>query len=308
MTRLIRLLLLKIGLLNFARKAYGWRRGVRVRTGQDTIAIQKGGRLIRISRGHESFTLDLIKQFDYFHGAVEAAEINGLKVVDYTHRALQRLRKSGVELEFPSLAEGEDSIEDYLKALDLTEGQLMFDLGAYAGGTTYFFSKAVGDTGLVFALEPDRETFACLEANVRRHSLQNVKCLACGVWSEKTTLEFQSEGTMGSSATALLGRRSHAVQVPVVTLDDLAAMAPEKRVAAIKMDIEGAELPILKSPGAAAFFLKHKPRIVVEPHLVDGRFDTEEVCQLLRSFGYQTRFLSQGMGDAWPLIAGVFQT
>ncbi len=302
--RWLRNILLKTGLLGTARRLYGAIHGMRVQTDDSAILIRKGRRAIRISRTHESFTTDMIKQFDYFHSAVVPHREGKIEVVDYSQPRLQRLAKSGVELEFPSLAEGEDSIQDYLKALALQPGQVVFDLGAYAGGTTYFFSQAVGPEGLVFALEPDKQTYRSLEANVARHSLLNVKCLPCGVWSEKTTLEFQSEGTMGSSAASLLGRRSNVVQVPVITLLDLAAMAPARSIAAIKMDIEGAELPVLKSPSAREFFASHRPRIVVEPHLIDGKFDTEEICQILRSFGYRIDFLSQGMGDSWPLISG----
>jgi len=202
----IRSLLLKLGLLDIARQAFGILKGVAVRFDKDVIHIRKGKREIRISRAHDFYTAELVRMFDYHFGAVVPQEAGGQQVVDYSAPRVHRLKQSGVELEFPSVAEGEESIEGYLKALALKPGDVVFDLGAYAGGTSYFLAKAVGPEGLVLALEPDQTTFRCLEANMKRHALGNVKCLASGVWTEKTTLKFQAEGTMGSSAAGLVGR------------------------------------------------------------------------------------------------------
>ena len=107
---------------------------------------------------------------------------------------------------------------------------------------------------------------------------------------------------MGSSAVSVLGRNTNVKVVKVLSLNDAVKLAGKEatRVAAIKMDIEGAEVAVLKSAGD--FLQRHKPRLVIEPHFVNGRMCTEEICQLLRSYGYSVQLLAQGV-QSWPLIA-----
>jgi FkbM family methyltransferase len=298
----LRKLLMQAGLLNFARRIYGFLNGVKISFSGENIHIRKDSREIRT---HQSiYVTDLVRFFDSYYSAVVPVEENGVQFVDYTGPRLHRLKRSGVELEFPSLAESEDAVADYLAALDLKPGDVVFDLGAYAGATTYFFSKAVGPTGLVLALEPDKSSFQFLDRNVRRHHLENVKCLATGIWSETTTLKFSSSGTLASAVSTNGKAAGTLVEISVVTLNDLLAMAGGRPVAGIKMDIEGAELDVLRSESAKSFFARQRPRIIIEPHLVDGKFATDEVCQLLRSYNYEISFFQQGLNGVWPLVAG----
>ncbi|MEJ7607462.1 MAG: FkbM family methyltransferase [Bryobacteraceae bacterium] len=100
---------------------------------------------------------------------------------------------------------------------------------------------------------------------------------------------------------AVLGRSSNARIVDVVTLDEAAALLGDKRVAAVKMDIEGAELEVLR--GAGDFLRRHQPSLVVEPHPDgSGKMNTEQICEILHSFNYSADLVSQGAED-WPLIA-----
>jgi hypothetical protein len=66
------------------------------------------------------------------------------------------------------------------------------------------------------------------------------------------------------------------------------------------MDIEGAELAVLRKAGK--FLRVHQPRLVIEPHIVEGKMSTEEICHILKSYGYVTELLQQGVQN-WPLIA-----
>ncbi len=259
------------------------------------IAICKGNREIRINPSHDVYVWDTGNFFDHYHSAVTPTMRNGVAVVDYSRPQVHRLTRSGLEFEFPSLPESDESTEAYLAALNLQPGDVVLDLGAYVGASAYFLAQAVGPTGLIASFEPDEATFRCLEANVARHRLANVKTFQKGIWSETTTLAFQSEGNLGSSVVQIVGRDSNVKTIDVVTLDDAAALAGGKRVAAVKMDIEGAELAVLKN--ASDFLRRHRPTLIVEAHFVDGRLDAEEVCEFLRSNDYSVDFVSQNTGD-----------
>ncbi len=267
------------------------------------IAVRRDNREIRIRPSHDAYIWDMANFFDYHHSAVLPRMENGIAVVDYSFPQLHRLTRSGLEFEFPSLAEADESADSYVAALKLKPGDVVLDLGAYAGASSYFLAKAVGPTGLVVAFEPDEATFKFLQANVARHHLVNVRAMNQGIWSETTTIPFQSEGSLGSSIAALLGRDSNVKTISVLTLEDAASLAGDRPVAAIKMDIEGAELAVLKEAGE--FFRKHRPTLVVEVHFIDGRQPIEEVCEMLRSYDYSVNLPSQGTGDDGLAIGGL---
>jgi len=266
----------------------------------DQILVRKLDRQIKIDSRHEVYLMDMVNFFDYYHGAVLPKMVDRIAVVDYSRPALQQLSRSGVEFEFPSLPESDESTEVYVVALDLQPGEVVFDLGAYAGASAYFLAKAVGPDGMVISFEPDELNFRYLQANIARHGLTNVRPVNKGIWSETANLEFQAEGNMGSSAVSITGRTSNVKTVPVISLEDAAKLSDGRRVGAIKMDIEGAEVEVLREAGE--FLRKHRPRMVIEPHVVNGKMVTEELRQILAENAYQSELLRQGSQN-WPLIA-----
>lgn len=299
-----RFLLRKLGLIGVARRLWcevaSRRKGIELHFAGDKIYIRRGSEQIVIGRAHEVYLNDMIAFFDYYFSAVTPEAEQSYATVTYSAPRLHRLRRSQVEFEFPALPESDESTEMYLHALQLKEGDVVLDLGAYSGASTYFFAKAVGPDGVVAAFEPDATSRRYLDANIRRHRLTNVKVFDRGIWRENTTLAFQAEGNMGSSVSAILKRETNVHSIPVVTLEEAAKMAADRPVTAIKMDIEGAELEVLQS--ARHFLKQHRPAMVIEPHNVNGRMNTQDVCSLLRDIGYRVQVLSQGSQE-WPLIA-----
>ena len=269
----------------------------------DYIAIRKGEREIRIRPSHHVYVWDMGNFFDYYHGAVVPEMRNGVAVVDYSRPKLHQLRRSGVEFEFPSLPESDESTEPYLSILQPKEGDAILDLGAYAGASAFFLSRAVGPSGLIVSLEPDATNFRYLQANIARHQLRNVKPVQKGVWKERGTLAFQAEGSMGSSVVEIIRRDSSVKKVEVMTLEDAAALLEGRTVAAVKMDIEGAELAVLQN--SAEFLRRHRARFIVEVHFIDGVQPVEEVCEIFRAADYSVDLPLQGTGGgglvaAWP--------
>ena len=224
--------------------------------------------------------------------------------VDYSHRAIHQLALSGLSLEFPSLPESDESTEIYLMHLKIPrEGGIVLDLGAYAGASTLRFAKEVGARGLVAAFEPDAENYDCLQCNIAAHSLTNIRAFKKGIWSSDTTLAFNAEGNMGSSVTAITTRQLVGMIPPalteVVTLMTAAALAGVTAVHAVKMDIEGAELEVLRTSGD--FLKRYRPRMVIEPHMVYGRMCTNDLRTILTGYGYSTKLVTQG-SLSYPLI------
>ena len=82
--------------------------------------------------------------------------------------------------------------------------------------------------------------------------MKNIKIIEKGCWSDKTTLYFSNEGTMGSKISD-----NGKLQIAVDSIDNVV----KDKVSFIKMDIEGSELEALK--GAKNTILKYKPKLAV---------------------------------------------
>ena len=61
----------------------------------------------------------------------------------------------------------------------------------------------------------------------------------------------------------------------------------DEKVDFIKCDVEGAECSIWDDK---EFFNKFRPKIVIEPHLIDGKMTTDDCVSQLKNYGYECKF------------------
>ena len=85
---------------------------------------------------------------------------------------------------------------EFLKKLDL-QGCTVYDVGAYKGYYSLFFSRAVGPQGQVISFEPHPLNFQKLTKRVKRNLLDNVELrqIAIGKESGRRTLASRVSGT-----------------------------------------------------------------------------------------------------------------
>lgn len=261
--------------------------GVSLRFTGSVLELVKADHVIRISARQFGYAPSLAVKYDHYFEQVEPSVVDGNQVVDYSAPKLQRYRVSGLEFEVTSVPEEEDAIEEYFHWYRPAEGDVVFDLGAYCGLSTYCLSRSVGASGRVYAFEPDATSHALLLANIARHQLLNVIPLQLGVAGTTGRAEFLAEGTLGSvlsrhSSRATMGKVS---DVETITL---AGACDRYGVPAfIKMDIEGSEIEVLDS---ARELLRSTPiQFALDTdHLIDGKMTTAKVEQIFRESGYET--------------------
>lgn len=123
------------------------RHGAAVDFSSAAVDIVKVGHVIRISLKNWIYAPTIAASFDAYFGQVEPTSHGGSLVVDYSGPRLQRYRSSGLEFETNSFPEEDSAIEDYFRWYRPKEGDVVFDLGAYSGVSTYAFSKCVGESG-----------------------------------------------------------------------------------------------------------------------------------------------------------------
>jgi FkbM family methyltransferase len=270
------------------------------------------GRMIRLGRGNAVYALDMLNYFDYYFDSVQsiAITVNGrlYEAVDFsTPRYQHVLGFDDFPVMCPSLTEPFITTQQYLDFARLGAGDVVLDLGSYSSLTSIAFSKAVGPTGKVIALEPDPSNHAASTINIDNHlrinKLSNIELMQAAVHTGRGTLRFSAEGAMGSAETSAVGSyRGKVIEVEALGLIDIANQHRLEHLDFIKMDIEGAEEKVLSS--SSDLFKRFKPRLIIEPHIVDRRLSDIAVVKILKEFGYRCDLLEQ-YGVKLPLVTAV---
>jgi len=277
--------LIKLGFSHPVTKASLWMytvlHGVRLHFHHEYIDIEKTGRIVRIAPRNAWFIQDLCRAFDLYYGMVEHAG----DIADYSQPALHRFRNSGVAFWFPAIPEEEAAIESYTRVWKPRPGDVVFDVGAHAGASSYFLSRAVGPTGKVFAFEPDPTAYEHLLKNITLHSLSNVIPVCAALSDECGTRAFASEGTIGST----LAQFQKAGRGKIINVDALTLEAACSRVGFVptfvKMDIEGAEVGVIAS--SSDFLRSHPISFSIDTgHVVNGSLTFKRIEGAFASCGY----------------------
>ncbi len=182
-------------------------------------------------------------------------------------------------------------------AAAIRPGDAAADVGANKGSYLPWLSRAAGP-GRVVAFEPQPALAAYLARACRAAGLANVAVEAAGVSERAGRLVLHVPGSEGPSPGASFEPAVAAqsagrdVAVPVVSLDEYFRAEP-RRVAAIKVDVEGHELAVLR--GAREVLEKHAPVVVFE---CEARHAGEDGLRAALAFfaerGYEGFFVRRG--------------
>jgi FkbM family methyltransferase len=160
-----------------------------------------------------------------------------------------------------------DYVADVLTRL-LTPASVVLDVGANVGLVTLPVAARLSrGTGLVIAVEPVPANAARLQQVVALNGLQShVRVLAVALGDEPgwVTLHVDPEAPTGNAAMRGAPARARAMQVPAVRLDDLRTAGDLPPIDLVKLDVEGAEVRVLR--GAAAVLAADRPVLLGEFH------------------------------------------
>jgi FkbM family methyltransferase len=184
--------------------------------------------------------------------------------------------------------------------LSVSRGDVVIDCGANVGDVTSRFFRT-GAT--VYAFEPNPICFKVLRR--RFFGLRNVKCINQGVMDRNTTLRLETplahrhfdalDATV--AATFLEGihtaaeYRSNSVEVECIDLS--AFIYRVGRVKFLKVDIEGAEIPVINSLidtgaienvelAAVETHERFSPELLAETNALRDRISRERLAQKIR--------------------------
>jgi len=184
-----------------------------------------------------------------------------------------------------------DTMEFFRRVLK--PGMVFVDVGAHLGEYTVLAATILGRSGYVHAFEPRPDIFELLTRNIQLNHCRNVTVRPFALWHENGWCEFEVTPEPSVSAirsVAPIRRGAKIIKVRAVTLDDYFARIPTCRPDLIKIDVEGAELHVLR--GARSVLDRsavEAPKLIVEyepPNQARFGYSFTDVFAFLAGLGY----------------------
>lgn len=170
----------------------------------------------------------------------------------------------------------------------IKQGDSVYDLGAHQGFLAMLASRLINGEGKVYAFEPLPSNFNRMEENIQRNAIKNCVLYNVAVSDSSKLVKFSSSqedvsNTYIKSSPAFQSKSF--VEVKAVSLDELLEKNELTPPDFIKIDVEGAELDVLK--GAAKILKVHSPILYLETHNVHNPGIDQACINFLTSLNYK---------------------
>lgn len=188
-----------------------------------------------------------VSPFDYV--------VLGVIVAEFRDQALNFLLKLGVPEDKIRCAFLLDDTNQYFdkEIIQFDSDEIFIDGGCFNFATSARLLELNPKVKKIYAYEPDQKNLCMIKDAVKKSGFHNVIIAPFAWWSENTELIFESSGR-GGAKVAPIGTRVTAVAIDSV-------VPPDEEITFIKLDVEGAELEVLK--GAEATIRRCRPKLAV---------------------------------------------
>jgi FkbM family methyltransferase len=172
-------------------------------------------------------------------------------------------------------------------------GMTCLDLGGNIGYTTLFMCRNVGNTGTVYAVEPDPKNIELLRANITKNGYDDIcEITQCAISDKNKKLEFWQADKPNLSSVHKTKHSNNKIEVDA--LDLVTYFKDRKFPNFIKMDVEGHEVSIFH--GGLKYFTDNKDQPVsilleVHPHFYGPDNDFEKILKKYFKIGFDARFV-----------------
>jgi len=142
-----------------------------------------------------------------------------------------------------SIFQSYEPFETQLLTNEIQPGETIIDVGANIGYYTLLFSKLTGETGRVFALEPDPRNYQILRGNIDQNGRTNVVAFnkaASDTFGESSL--YLSPDNYGDHQAYASDEKRQRIVIQTARIDDLISGA----VDLVKLDVQGFEFTALK--------------------------------------------------------------
>lgn len=178
------------------------------------------------------------------------------------------------------------------------QGTDIIDIGANIGYYAMLEARSIGDTGMVYAIEPVRKNFENLNSNIELNGIQNIKTFHIAIGDKKGVAEMNVAEKGNFSSVSEINHVAYEgkEKVDMTTLD---IFSEEMSVtpSLVRMDVEGYESKIIQGMSK---LLTKKPALLIEihPHILSSD-ETEDMFSRLIEAGYKTVVVINERKDVW---------
>lgn len=265
------------------------------------LRLRKGQREMLLAPKHFVYAPVLAERFDIYFDDLVPKKVDGSFVLDYSKPGnLQTYSQTGLQFHMSSFPEEISAIEDYFHWYKPQEGDLVMDVGAHCGVSTFHFSNLVGMRGRVVALEPDPVNYSLLIRNIELHKLGNVEAHQIALAGTCGKEPFSAEESIGSTLMRHSTRESVGTVVMVETITLEKAFARWGTPQFCKIDIEGSEIEVMES--SLEFLKAAGPRCqfaMDTNHFVGGKLTSDRIEEFFGKAGFEAESSTSGLKTTW---------
>lgn len=171
----------------------------------------------------------------------------------------------------------------------LKPGSTFIDIGGNKGDFALLAASKVGDSGNVFCFEPEPQNCRWIRESIKLNGYRHLKLfeMALSDSNGEAILYLGRKSGYHTLVGPAHDRDAGVITVKTRTLDDLLNEIHHESVDMMKIDVEGAELSVLRG---AQKVLRRNPNIVllIEVHPLLGANPTD-VCDFLCGLGFSIR-------------------
>jgi FkbM family methyltransferase len=185
----------------------------------------------------------------------------------------------------------------------LRSGDIFCDVGANIGYDSLLGSSVVGPAGKVIAIEASPTIYGRLLNNLRLNRVANVEAVHVAITAEPGEIPIYKGHEWNSGSASIIESRGHELEAMVRGLPLLDALSAEdrKHLRLVKIDVEGAELPILRQLADSIGEYSAELEVIVEvtPDAATNA-GLEDVFDRFRTRG----FSAWAVPNSYDVIAG----
>jgi FkbM family methyltransferase len=173
-----------------------------------------------------------------------------------------------------------------------SSNDVVVDVGAHVGKYTLYASK-LAKNGKIIAVEPNKESFKTLIENLKLNDCINVKAYNVAAFDKKCKLKFWI--VKDERRCSVTEKRSNSFKmVCAVPLSQILRDNKIEKIDWIKIDVEGAEIEVLKGTGK---FLRKTKNLIVEV----ANKNEEKVLKILKKHFKKIKIISKERGQKYYL-------
>jgi FkbM family methyltransferase len=206
--------------------------------------------------------------------------LKGNVVYKLRGKKLQFIARVGTE-DLSEIAVVSTGSEYNMDLIRLSNNPTIVDLGGHIGTFSIPLAKSLNGSAKIYTVEPDRNNFALLNANITLNNVQSVTPLHMAIsdYIGKGNLKNDTNNT----DAFYLGNSGDNNVCTVNTLRNALSPFDVKKIDLLKMDIEGGEYAILLDKRSFNYIKKHVNYIFMEFHTLDKKHNLALIKKIIKN-------------------------